>query len=118
MFLKKNFIFRLIFLCIIGSFCFYQYLDKQNKLTFYNIKLTRAEKAIFNIKQEMNHLQYEVNKFESPENLIKIMNSMDFSHMSYPLSNEVIFINMEDDDMSFNKKEIETPIYFACIINE
>lgn len=68
----------------------YKYIDKSNKLTGIKMELPKIEKKVFEIKEKNKKLQYEISRFESPNNLMKLVRSCEFSHLKHPLVKDVL----------------------------
>jgi len=68
----------------------YSYIDKQNQVTKLKIKLPEIAREIRTLRQENMHLQYAVDKFESPENLMALARTEPFAHLKHPAFNEIV----------------------------
>ena len=80
-----------IFTCIfVLSIFLYLYTDQQNSLTKVRIRLPKLAKEIRLIQEENKHLKYEIDQFESPENLMELARRSEFSHLKQPLIKEII----------------------------
>ena len=87
----KSPMFLRVLVCIFFfGFSLYSYIDKQNRLTQMKMRLPEITKEIKVIEEENGRLEYEIHQFESPEHLIQLVQSGQFSYLKYPFVNEVI----------------------------
>ena len=78
-------------LCLFAlSFSLYSYVDKQNELTGLQIAIPQISKEIKAIREKNTQLQYEIDQFESPENLMVIARRNDFAHLKFPSFPEIV----------------------------
>lgn len=115
--MNKGIFFR-IFLCILFlGFCLYSYLDLQNGITQLRIQIPELMGELRRIEEENTHLHYEIERFESPENLMYLAKSKEYSHLRYPHCSEVISMKQADplgDKPSVDKTVKKAPsITFA-----
>ncbi len=80
--------------CCLGvlSFCLYSYQRKQNELTHLKIQLPQREREISAIYEEMQRLQFEIDRVESPTRLIELAHNPEFRHLKHPLMKEVLTV--------------------------
>lgn len=81
----------LICICAAGV-ALYAYIDKQNSLTELRIAIPSLDKQVKEIQIENVRLQYEVERMESPDRLLKIADQPEYSSLRYPYENEIIFL--------------------------
>jgi hypothetical protein len=80
-----------IFVCLgLFSLCLFSYLEKQNQLTQLRLDAPKIVKEIKALNEENTRLRYEIEQFESPENLLRLVGDVRFSHLKYPLSKDVV----------------------------
>ncbi|NDD58757.1 MAG: hypothetical protein EBZ47_05845 [Chlamydiae bacterium] len=90
--MKKGIFFRVLICFLSFGFCLFSYLEKQNELTELRIYAPKLAKEIKNIQEENTRLFYEIEQFESPDNMMKLARDSRFSHLRHPLSKEVLLL--------------------------
>ncbi len=86
-------VFIRIFFCIVSLVMFlYAYINKQNSITQLRLQIPTEERELQVVVQENTRLQYEVDSFESPENLMQLARKPEFSHLKHPLLRDIIEI--------------------------
>jgi len=84
-------LFFRIFVCIAFlGMCLYSYLNVQNEITELRLCLPKLADEVRHLSEENTRLQYEIQEFESPENLMRISKSASFANLKYPTHQEVI----------------------------
>lgn len=83
---------RLFFCIFLFSLFLYLYLEKQNEITDLRLKIPRLQKDLEMILQENTHLQFEIDQFENPQNLLHLARKPEYSHLKYPLTKDIILI--------------------------
>ena len=87
-----------LFLCIfIFVFFLYLYVDGNNKTTALRLKIPTLKKELEAIKEKNTHLIYEIDKFENPHNLMELSRKPEFGHLKYPLVEDVITIEENNE---------------------
>jgi cell division protein FtsL len=90
---KARFFLIRITLCLISAFAIlFFYIDENNDLTELRKSLPSLEKEVKALREENIRLQYEIDRFESPENLFEMAKKPQFSHLRYPYSENVIIL--------------------------
>jgi len=80
-----------IALCLaVLGFSLYGHIEKQNQITALRIELPDTVRQLKGIQEDNTRLHYEIEQFESPENLIELARHQEFSHMRHPLLKEVV----------------------------
>lgn len=80
-----------ILICIgVGGGFLYSYIDKQNALTKRRLQIPVLAKEIKDLKEENTRLQYQIDLFESPEHLLQLARSHEFSHLKQPMFKEIL----------------------------
>ncbi len=94
---SRNLLIR-IFICILslGGFL-YSYISKQNKITELRLEIPRLSKELAAMQQENVRLQYEIDQFENPLALMELAKQPAYSHLKYPLLNEIITIPVKEE---------------------
>lgn len=88
--MKISILMRVSFCIFFFSCQLYKYLDKSNELTKIKMNLPKIEKEIFLLKEENKKLQYEIDKFENPSHLMKLIRREEFAHLKHPLLKDVL----------------------------
>ncbi len=88
--MSKGFFVRSIICILFFGFCLYSYLDMQNEVTELRIRVPHLTREVRRIEEENTHLQFEIEAFESPENLMRIAQRSEFSHLRFPFSQDVL----------------------------
>ena len=100
-------IFIRIFVCILFlGVCLYSYLDLQNEITGLRIRIPQVVSEVRHIEEENTHLLYKIEKFESPENLIRIAKQSAFSHLKFPIGHEVVTLRQPDPIRDLEEKVV------------
>lgn len=86
-----NMLFIKIFLCLfILGLMLYTYLDRQNSITELRLQIPSLEVKLNNLLEDNVGLQFIIDHFESPENLMELIKLPDYSHLKYIQENEFI----------------------------
>lgn len=79
-----------ILVCIgLAGGLLYSYIDQQNEVTRLRLQIPRISKDIRDLQERNTQLQYQIDRFESPENLMQLAANRSFSHLQYPAASEV-----------------------------
>ena len=82
-----------LFVCLgVFSLCLFSYLEKQNELTELRLYAPKLAKEIKSLNEENTRLRYEIEQFESPDNLMRLSRDTRFSHLRHPLSKDIAFV--------------------------
>jgi hypothetical protein len=84
--------FRLLACLTVFSFSIYSYLDKQNNCTELKMHLPKLTKEIQAIREVNAHLQYQIECFENPQNLLGLAGSPEYAHLKFPFTEEVLTV--------------------------
>ncbi len=80
--------------CIgLGGGLLYHYVDEQNKITRLRLAIPQLAKEIRDIQEQNTQLQYHIDRFESPENLMQLALRPEFGHLRYPTCKEILTVN-------------------------
>ena len=82
-----------------AALCLFFYLQQQNKLTQLRMYAPKVVKEIKSIQEENARLLYEVEKFESPDNMMRLSRLAEYSHLKHPLISQVLVMN-EPEELS------------------
>lgn len=114
--MNKSFFAR-IFLCILFfGFCLYSYLDMQNGITQLRIRIPDLTKSVRRIQEENTQLLYQIEKFESPENLMRLAQKSEYAFMKFPTNQEVLTLRQAKELKTFEPKtvrKVQPSITFA-----
>jgi len=82
-----------IIVCIVsfGGFL-YSFLEAQNDITRLRMRLPKIAKEVLAIKEDNMRLQYQIDCFENPNNLIKLAKSSQFSHLKHPSIENILVV--------------------------
>lgn len=83
---------QLLFCLGVFSLFLYSYQSKQNALTQLKIRLPELEKEIGAISEEMQRLQFEIDRAEGPSRLIELAHRPEYRHLKHPLLKEVLTV--------------------------
>ncbi|NGX26988.1 MAG: Cell division protein FtsL [Chlamydiae bacterium] len=102
--MNKGMFFRIFFCILCLGLCLYSFLDMQNEITQLRIRIPTLMSEVRRIGEENTHYQYEIERFENPENLMKLAKASAFSHLKFPICNEVITMKQADPLQDANEK--------------
>ena len=88
----KQFIMQIGVCFFVFGFCLYSYLDAQNDLTQLKMQLPQKQKEIDLVKEEIQRLSYQVDKFENPSNLIELAHKPEYRHLRHPVLREILTV--------------------------
>lgn len=88
--MKKGLFIRLMICIFFLGGCLYSYLNLQNSITQLRISIPELSSEMRRIEEENTHFCYEIEKFESPANLMEIAKKSAFSHLRFPIENAVV----------------------------
>lgn len=86
---KSVFIFCGIF---VFGFALYTYVEQQNQVTALKLQLPKIAREIKALQEENTRLQFEIDTFENPDNLLKLAAKPQFAHLQHPLSTDVLMV--------------------------
>ncbi len=84
----------------------YFYVDRQNDVTRLRLEIPQLAKEIKDLREENTRLQYEIDLFESPQNLMQLASHSEFAHLKYPMVKDVVTIE-EGLALQFSNEEKE-----------
>ncbi len=88
-----NGIFSRLLICLfVFSLSIYSYLDKQNSCTQLKMHLPKLTKEIAAINEVNAHLQYQIECFENPQNLLTMASHPEYAHLKFPFTEEVLTV--------------------------
>lgn len=77
----------LVFLMGIALSC---YVNKQNEEMRLKLAIPRIVQEIKGIKEKNTELRYQIEQFESPENLMELARREEFSHLKHPFFSDIL----------------------------
>ena len=94
----KNSIILKVSICIISiASVLYSHLAKSNELTALKVLIPKLETQLFAIEEENSRLSYEIERFESPSNLMQLAKQCEFSYLRHPYDDEVLVISVAEE---------------------
>lgn len=93
--MKTGLIYFFVVIFSVG-FIWYSSIDQQNQVTQLRMKIPELTKQLKRIEQENIRLQYEIDMFESPENLLRLARLPQYQHLHYPVSHEIVALKTEN----------------------
>ncbi len=105
--MNKGIFVRIVTCIVFLGVCVYSYLDLQNEITELRIRIPYLSSEVRRIEEENTHLLYQIERFESPENLMNLAKQSEFAYLKYPTNQEVVtlvqaapFNGMDDRQMA------------------
>lgn len=86
---------RLLICISIAGVGFYKYIDKLNELTGLQMLIPNLEKELKELQERNLELQYEIEQFKRPANLIELARRPEFGHLDYPTKDQIILIPVQ-----------------------
>lgn len=90
-------IVKLFIILIAASFAVYLYIHKQNEALTLRLQVPEAEKQLKELISKGESMQYEIDQFESPKNLLDLSKKPEYSHLKYPHLSDVIVIERDKE---------------------
>lgn len=97
-------IIRIVLSLTVCMTSIFSYVSLQNTVTRLRIQIPKVEKQLLAINDEISHLQYEVDQFESPDRLMDLACHPDFSHLKHPYLKDIETV---PEGVAFTLKKIE-----------
>lgn len=88
--MNRSIFFRIMVCIVFLGLCLYSYLNVQNEITQLRLALPRLLDEVRQLDEENTRLQYEIQAFESPENLMKLAKLAPFAHLTFPTHQQVL----------------------------
>jgi hypothetical protein len=73
--------------------CFYFHIDQHNEMTCLKIRIPTLLQELQTLREDNRQLQYAIDSFESPENLLKLSEEKTFAHLKQPLTKDILTMN-------------------------
>jgi hypothetical protein len=87
-------LFGFIFCISSVGFALYSYINVQNELTELRIKAPQLTRKLQAIKEENTRLQFIIEKFENPLNLMELSRKPQYGHLKHPLVSDIIYVEL------------------------
>lgn len=90
----------------------YSYINAQNALTKLRLDIPLLASEVKLLEEENTRLHYEIDLFESPENLMKLALDVSFADLKHPAKQEVMVIaqgSSLEPSMPPSVVELKTP---------
>lgn len=91
-----GFIKKSIFCIVLLSSVAYIHIEKQNEVTELRLLIPQKQKELKEMLAENERLTYEIETFLSPVHLMELSQKPEFTHLKYPMTIEVIQIEVEE----------------------
>ncbi|MGK5594410.1 MAG: hypothetical protein ACSNEK_03520 [Parachlamydiaceae bacterium] len=86
-----------VFICLFAlTLSLYLYIDYLNQVMEERLKIPILKKELHEIKEKNVLLQYEIDRFENPSNLMELAKKSEYSHLKYPQNNEIMVVESHD----------------------
>ncbi|HSX12572.1 MAG TPA: hypothetical protein VLF61_03695 [Rhabdochlamydiaceae bacterium] len=85
-------VLKLFFCILLAGISLYSYIDMQNTLTAQRIRIPQLAQEIKAIEEHNIRLQYEIDAFEHPFNLIAVAKEAGLNHLKHPLLCDVVHL--------------------------
>ena len=78
-------------LCIVAcAFFLYAYIEEQNEATRLRLQIPIVAKEVRALKETTTRLKYQIELFESPQNLLTLSRQRAYAHLQHPLTSQVV----------------------------
>jgi hypothetical protein len=78
-------------LCIAAAaFFLYAYIEKQNAATRLRLQIPIVAKEVRALKETNTRLKYQIELFESPQNLLALSRQSAYTHLQHPLISQIV----------------------------
>ena len=107
--MNRGLCIRLLICILFLATCVYSYLDLQNKITEQRILIPKLTAEVRRIEEDSTHLHYQIEIFESPQNLMKLAQQAEFAHLRFPMNQEVISLKQASPMQDVEEKSTHEP---------
>ncbi len=116
--MKKGVLFRLSVCLFILGFFMISYIEKQNRITELRIHIPKILRDFKSMQEEIVRLRYEIDHFESPDHLMELARSSEFSHLKHPFTRDVLMVANGDfivqEKVGLSSKVIASRKPYSC----
>lgn len=88
--MNKEMLLRLFCCLAVLSIYLYQVIQKQNLVNYLSLQIPKLNKDLKTLEEENVRLKFEIDCFESPDHLMKLVRSQQYAYLKYPVVKEVI----------------------------
>ncbi len=81
-----------------GGLTLYFTIEKQNQLMRLRLEVPKLEKELGALVEENRALSYRIEQFENPLHLMELASQPRFSHLKFPLDEEVMVLEYGDEE--------------------
>jgi len=82
-----------IFFCIfVTSLLLYSYVNRQNALTSLRLEIPPLAKEVKKLQEDNARLEFDIDRFENPINLMKLARQPEYSHLKHPYTKDIIIL--------------------------
>jgi uncharacterized coiled-coil protein SlyX len=85
---------RFLFCVGVVTLFLFAYVEQHNRLTRLRIEVPLQEKKLKELQDENTRLQFEIEKFENPLNLMELAKKPQFSHLKHPYVTDIITVEI------------------------
>jgi hypothetical protein len=85
-----NLYLRLCLCIAAAAFFLYAYVDEQNRATRLRLQIPIVAKEVRALKEANTRLKYQIELFESPQNLLTLSSQSAYTHLQHPLISQVV----------------------------
>ncbi len=86
---------RLIVCVFIFGIALYSYINLHNHFTELRIKVPLLTKKLKSLEDENTRLQFEIEKFENPLNLMELARKPEYGYLKHPYVSDIIHVQLE-----------------------
>src|SRR5689334_4171953 len=90
---SKSILIRVLVCITVLGVLLYSYVDQQNAVTRLRLQIPQLAKEIKDLSEKNTQLQYEIDLFESPQNLMCLALHSEFAHLKNPMSQEILRVS-------------------------
>lgn len=95
--LTKTLLARILVCILAMGVSLFAYIDKLNDLTILRLTIPTLAKQVKTLQEENTRLQYEIDRFESPIHLMELLRKPEFSHLKYPLLQDIVILPAKEN---------------------
>lgn len=88
--MTKGVLLRLLLCVSVFALYLYQVIQKQNVLNYFSLQIPRLGRDVKSLEEENTKYRFEIEKFESPQNLIQLARTEQFTNLRYPSIKEIL----------------------------
>ena len=92
-----QFLLRFLSCTLILGIALYAYIQEQNQLTELRIRVPELTRKLTLLQDENTRLFCEIEKFESPINLMNLVKKPEFGHLKHPYTSDIITLELPSE---------------------